>query len=183
MNTADWIAARPDEVAVLATFTANMRRELAANSGKGDRPGWMGDTPRSLLAEIQHHYVKLHAVVVEWDRWAQGHEARQVPWARIDTAHDLTALIAEFAADVANMSMMVADRCGALPHGLAADAEAERMVGRRVVITNGDYQGRTGIVASYDADRGQLFVDLDAVDRPWSEPFTLACGPTEARLA
>ncbi len=122
MNTADWIDARPDEVAALATFVANMRRELAANSGKGDRPGWMGDTPRSLLAEIQHHYVKLHAVVVEWDRWAQGYEARQVPWSRIETAYDLTELIAEFAADVANMSMMLADRCGALPHGLAAPA-------------------------------------------------------------
>ncbi len=63
-----------------------------------------------------------------------------------------------------------------------ADADAERMVDRRVVITNGDHQGRVGIVASYDADRGQLFVDLEAVDRPWSEPFTLACGPTEAAL-
>lgn len=127
MNTADWTAERPDEVAVLATFVLNMRRELAANSGKGDRPGWMSDTPRSLLAEIQHHYVKLHAVVVEWERWAQGYEARQVPWARIQTAHDLTTLIAEFAADVANMSMMLADRCGALPHGLPAfDAAVAR---------------------------------------------------------
>jgi hypothetical protein len=64
-----------------------------------------------------------------------------------------------------------------------ADAAAERMVGQCVKITNGDYQGRVGMAASYDADRGLLFVDLDAVDRPWSEPFTLAVGPTEAVLA
>lgn len=64
-----------------------------------------------------------------------------------------------------------------------SEERAQRMVGQRVKITNGDYQGRVGIAASYDADRGQLFVDLDAVDRPWSEPFTLAVGPTEAVLA
>lgn len=107
-----WLATRPDEVRVLGAFVERMQRELAANGGKGDRPGWTRDTPRDLLAEIQHHYVKLHTVVVEFDREEQGLPSRPVPWgATMATRH----LIAEFAADVANMAMMLADRCGALP--------------------------------------------------------------------
>lgn len=103
-----WLATRPDEVAVLGAFVRQMQSELAANSGKGDRPAWLRDEPRDLLAEVQHHYVKLHAAVVEWDRVLAGKSARPLPW-----PGELLDLIGEFAADVANMSMMVADRCGA----------------------------------------------------------------------
>jgi hypothetical protein len=104
-----WLTARPDEVRVLAAFVQNMQAELAENSGKGARADWMRGRPRDLLAEIQHHYVKLHAVVVEHDRLDDGLVPRPVPWPGV-----LRDLIAEFAADVANMAMMLADRCGAL---------------------------------------------------------------------
>lgn len=112
-----WLATRKDEVEVLSRFIDAMQRELAANSGKGDRAGWMSDTPRSLLAEVQHHYVKLHAAVVEFDRWENDEFVRRLPWQGHSdylTLNELLGLIREFAADVANMAMMAADRCGAL---------------------------------------------------------------------
>jgi hypothetical protein len=99
-----------------------MKVELAANSGKGDRFAWMHDPPRVLLAEVQHHYVKLHAAVVEMDRYlssldhidAGGRAPRPLPWIeKAPTPPELRRLIAEYAADVANMAMMVADRCHA----------------------------------------------------------------------
>lgn len=103
---------------MLSRFIYAMEGELAANSGKGDRAGWMSDTPRSLLAEVQHHYVKLHAAVVEFDRWENDNIPRPLPWLREDSGYyslaQLLAAIREFSADVANMAMMVADRCGAL---------------------------------------------------------------------
>ena len=116
----EWLSTREDEVRTLAAFVERMKAELASNSGKGDRAAWMRDTPRELLAEVQHHYVKLHACVVEYDRQLANDAARPLPWldpAAGDwdsTSDGLEALIGEFAADVANMAMMVADRCGAL---------------------------------------------------------------------
>jgi hypothetical protein len=114
-DVAAWLDTRRDEVLVLDAFVRRMKIELAANAGKGDRAGWMADSPRTLLAEIQHHYVKLHACVVELDRSMGGEVPRPLPWID-DDPHpcDLAERVAEFAADVANMAMMVADRCGAL---------------------------------------------------------------------
>ena len=101
---------------VLRRFVFAMQEELAANAGKGDRPGWLSMSPREALAEVQHHYVKLHAAVVEFDRWENCREPRPLPWMghRPVTADLLVAAIREYAADVANMAMMAADRCGAL---------------------------------------------------------------------
>lgn len=59
--------------------------------------------------------MKLHACVVELDRSMAGAEPRPLPWTDDDVQPcDLAERVAEFAADVANMAMMVADRCGAL---------------------------------------------------------------------
>lgn len=76
----------------LLPFLALMRKELHANSDKGDREGWLGMSAESALCEIDHHSAKLkHAV----------HSAN-------------AELIREHAADVANCAMMVVDVCGDL---------------------------------------------------------------------
>jgi hypothetical protein len=77
---------------VLNPFLEIMKRELAANSYKGDRPGWLKMTPGDCLLEIYYHTGKLHKAV-------HGSDA---------------ASINEYAADVANMSMMIVDICGGL---------------------------------------------------------------------
>jgi hypothetical protein len=77
---------------VLHPFISMMERELHANSGKGDRPGWMAMSRQDLLLEIYHHLAKLQKATLNND----------------------TAGIGEFSADVANMSMMLADLCGTL---------------------------------------------------------------------
>lgn len=76
----------------LVPFLALMRRELHANSSKGDRPGWLSMRPDQCLLEIYWHAAKLSAAVKNGDQ----------------------ALIAEHAADVANMAMMQADIAGLL---------------------------------------------------------------------
>lgn len=113
-----------DHDAPFAAFTQAMADELRANAEKGDRATWMEERPRDLLAEIQHHLVKLWAVTVELDRerWNPG-AARVLPWVdpviwqhttRIERINKLKSLVKEFAADVANISMMVADNMDAL---------------------------------------------------------------------
>ncbi len=75
----------------LTPFVAIMRHELHANAGKGDRPGWLAMTRDEVLLEIYYHLAKLQKAV----------------------RTDDTAGIREYAADVANMSMMAVDICGA----------------------------------------------------------------------
>jgi hypothetical protein len=71
---------------------ALMLQELINNRKKGDRPGWRAMQPMALVLEIFHHAAKLHAAVIQ----------------------ENDDLIKEYAADVANMSMMVIDRCNLL---------------------------------------------------------------------
>lgn len=89
----------------LVPFLALMRRELHANSSKGDRPGWLSMRPDQCLLEIYWHAAKLSAAVKNGDQ----------------------ALIAEHAADVANMAMMQADIAGLLSLPTAQPAPAETM--------------------------------------------------------
>ena len=77
---------------VLKPFLAMMEKELHANAGKGDRLGWLGMTAGECLLEIYYHLGKLQKAVKNGD--GDG--------------------ICEYAADVANMSMMLTDICGAL---------------------------------------------------------------------
>lgn len=77
---------------VILPFVAMMRNELHANSGKGDRAGWLSMTPGECLLEIYYHLGKLQKGVKDGN----------------------SLWIAEYAADVANMSMMLADICGCL---------------------------------------------------------------------
>lgn len=76
----------------LLPFLALMRRELHANSKKGDRPGWLSMSKDTALLEIYWHTAKLSAAVKNGD----------------------DAAIAEHSADVANMAMMLLDVCGGL---------------------------------------------------------------------
>lgn len=84
---------------VLAPFVCLMARELHANSGKGDRPEWLSMSADRALLEIYYHVAKLQKSVRNED----------------------AGLIAENAADVANMAMMLLDVCG----GIAATAIAQ----------------------------------------------------------
>lgn len=77
---------------VLLPFVVQMERELHANAGKGDRPGWLAMRPEIALLEIYYHLAKLQKAVKD----------------------DNGAGIIEYAADVANMSMMLLDICGGL---------------------------------------------------------------------
>ena len=77
---------------VLLPFVALMRAELHANSGKGDRPGWLRMSTDTCLLEIYYHLAKLQKAVRK--------EAGNA--------------ICEHAADVANMAMMLVDICGGL---------------------------------------------------------------------
>ena len=73
----------------LLPFLALMRKELHANSHKGDREGWLGMTSNQALLEVSHHVKKLE-------------KAEGLPQA------------AEYAADVANCCMMLLDTAGGL---------------------------------------------------------------------
>ena len=77
---------------VLRPFVIQMERELHANDGKGDRPGWLKMSPEVALLEIYYHLSKLQKAVKDGN--GPG--------------------IQEYAADVANMSMMLLDICGGL---------------------------------------------------------------------
>jgi len=77
---------------VLIPFLAMMRAELHANAGKGDRPGWLAMDRKTALLEIFYHLGKLQKAVKNGDQPGIG----------------------EYAADVANMSMMLADVCDCL---------------------------------------------------------------------
>lgn len=77
---------------VLKPFVKMMEAELHANAGKGDRPGWLSMSANTCLLEIYYHLSKLQKSVKDGN--GDG--------------------ICEYAADVANMSMMLVDICGGL---------------------------------------------------------------------
>ena len=114
---------------VLRPFVIQMERELHANAGKGDRPGWLKMSPEVALLEIYYHLAKLQKAVK--DNNGPG--------------------IQEYAADVANMSMMLLDICGglalieyaapaasgahpdALPDGTLSKSTAKRLAAASVI--------------------------------------------------
>jgi hypothetical protein len=90
---------------VLKPFAQMMEKELHANAGKGDRPGWLSMSTDTCLLEIIYHFGKLQASVKRGD--IEG--------------------ITEYAADVANMSMMLVDICGALPAQEQDNSETDQL--------------------------------------------------------
>lgn len=79
--------------AVLDPFMAMMRKELHANAHKGDRPAWLKMTPSECLLELYYHAGKLQKA------------------AKDNLYHEQ---IPEYAADVANICMMLLDIYGHL---------------------------------------------------------------------
>lgn len=77
---------------VLLPFLSLMRAELHANAHKGDRPGWLTMDSKTAILEVFYHMGKLHQAVHRGE----------------------AACIKEYAADVANMYMMLVDVCGLL---------------------------------------------------------------------
>ena len=73
-------------------FQEEMISQLAANKRKGDRAGWLSCEAMQLVLEMYYHTGKLQEAVKN---------------------NDLD-LIREYSADVANISMMVLDKCGGL---------------------------------------------------------------------
>ena len=100
-----FVMSKYDEV--LRPFLAMMEKELHANAGKGDRPGWLQMDSKTAILEVFYHMGKLHQAVHRGEAEA----------------------IQEYAADVANMCMMLVDVCGLLPVDeqslLAAQARGE----------------------------------------------------------
>lgn len=97
-------------LALLDSFRALMQDELLANLDKGGRSTWRTDTPYSLLAEVHDHTAKLHIAVRELERRRAGREPRALPWG--DRTPE--SLVREFAADTANMAVMLLDSLGLL---------------------------------------------------------------------
>lgn len=85
---------------VLLPFLALMREELHANAHKGDRPGWLGMDQQTALLEIFYHLGKLQRAVKDGDPHG----------------------IREYAADTANMCMMLVDLSGYLTNVPAVPA-------------------------------------------------------------
>lgn len=96
VEIAGWLcgvpAARDKFDDVLLPFLALMRKELHANTGKGDRPGWLKMDANTALLEIVEHVAKLYKAVHNNDG----------------------PRILEHAADIANAAMMTLDVCGGL---------------------------------------------------------------------
>lgn len=82
---------------VFAAFVQAMADELRANAHKGDRAGWLTMNEREAVSEVLYHAAKLAYAARKFKR---GEETAQS--------------VREFAADVANCALMVADVCGVL---------------------------------------------------------------------
>lgn len=94
------IAAGTAEKEVAERFFALMVRELAANDGKGNRPGWLEMRPAEAVAELLYHAGKLSLAVREIG-------SGKTPDPR--TSGFSLSDVREFAADVANCALMVLD--------------------------------------------------------------------------
>lgn len=86
-------------------FATLMLRELWANRGKGDQAGWRRCSDTELWNEIQWHSAKL-AVACKTRQNSVGNEPYM---------EDLAVPVREYAADTANMAMMLLDTLGLLP--------------------------------------------------------------------
>lgn len=90
---------------VLAAFAAVMETELRDNAGKHGRAAWRTADPDWMMFEIHDHAAKLHVAFRELRRRRNGAEPRTLPWG--DRSPE--SLVREFAADTANMALMLLD--------------------------------------------------------------------------
>jgi uncharacterized protein YcaQ len=86
-----------DHEAPFGEYVRAMARELEANRHKGDRTGWLAQDPRVLVSEVLYHAAKLSYALRQFQQ-GDGPPER----------------VLEFAADVGNTALMVADAAGVL---------------------------------------------------------------------
>lgn len=87
----------PEITPVFRRFVRAMADELRANEHKGDRLGWLTMDERQAVSEVLYHAAKLAYAARKFKRGAAA-----------------PAVVLEYAADVANCALMVADVCGVL---------------------------------------------------------------------
>lgn len=104
-----WLSLRRSAARVFEAFVLRMARELATNSHKGDRPGWRRAGSREMVSEVLYHAAKLTYAVRQYE---QGDGELEK--------------VREFAADVGNCALMVADCCDAFEPAAPAPTEEER---------------------------------------------------------
>lgn len=112
---------------VLALFATAMEHELRDNNekggrhGKDGRGGWASARPEYLLAELHDHEAKLHIAARELQRRQSGEAERDLPWGN----RTAQSLVVEFAADTANMALMLCDAFGLFDEDLIAQPNKE----------------------------------------------------------
>ena len=99
---------RPEVLA----FALLMEQELRANDHK---PGWKDDRPLDLAWRVKEEAQELYNAVWDATHFATPLDDEQLDAPTPDGLKSLRQRIASEAADAANMAMMVADVCGALP--------------------------------------------------------------------
>lgn len=97
-RAASWLFAHPEETEAIRQFVGLMVTELAANDGKGNRPGWLTMDRKTALGEVHWHAAKLAVAAKDLE----------------DGPHPDPRYTCEFAADVANCALMVLDCMGVL---------------------------------------------------------------------
>jgi hypothetical protein len=97
-DAAAWLVLHPDEWDCLTRFSCLMIEELAANNGKGNRPGWLQMDRKEAIGEVHWHASKLAVAAKDFE----------------DGPHPDARYTREFAADVANCALMVLDCMGLL---------------------------------------------------------------------
>jgi hypothetical protein len=102
-EVAQWVEAHPEERDCVASFVAMMLTELAANDGKGNRPGWLTMTRKEAIAEVHWHAAKLAVSAKAITLFGEESPVRE------SAEQD----VREYAADTANCALMVLD-CAAL---------------------------------------------------------------------
>ena len=95
----------PDHVAPFEAFIQAMADELRANAEKGDRAGWLSAGAPVMVGEVLYHAGKL-ALAVRETVSGRPPDPRTAGFTLDD--------VREYAADVANCALMVADRAGVL---------------------------------------------------------------------
>jgi hypothetical protein len=87
-----WLTERKGEAELLEAFVVRMAEEMAANSHKGNRPGWKEVGTRYMVSEVTYHTAKLMYALRQYEQ-GEGPPDK----------------VAEFAADTANCCMIVGD--------------------------------------------------------------------------
>ncbi|KFC64011.1 hypothetical protein FG93_05521 [Bosea sp. LC85] len=117
------------------SFALLMERELRANDHKS---GWKGDCPDTLAERVEEEAEELRRASIDW----MGHVAH--------SERPLSEAVAEEAADVANMAMMVADVCNALPPAPSID--------------NGQAAALAGLVDAWESLPGGKFYSMKVIE-------------------